>query len=104
MNPKGVAAAWNRGLGDMTALLDIIAARIANIKALQQSYADFRTQMATDAGPQFATDPTAWLTENQSKIDAVTATIFDWFSVSHAVGSVANCGPASVAICVRKSA
>jgi hypothetical protein len=75
MNPKDVAAAWNRVLGDMTALLDIIAARIANIKALQQSYADFRTQMATDAGPQFATDPTAWLTENQSKIDAVTATL-----------------------------
>ena len=75
MNPKDVAAAWQRVLGDMTALLDIIAARIANIKALQQSYADFRTQMATDAGPQFATDPTAWLTDNQSKIDAITTTL-----------------------------
>jgi hypothetical protein len=75
MNPKDVSAAWTRVLNDMTALLDIIAARIANIKALQQSYADFRTQMATDAGPQFGTDPTAWLADNQSKIDAVTKTL-----------------------------
>ena len=70
-NPKDVAAAWQKVLGDMTGLLDIIVARIQAIQALQQSYADFRTLMATNAGPQFGTDPQGWLAANQKAIDAI---------------------------------
>jgi hypothetical protein len=72
-NPKDVAAAWNLVLADLGAVLDAIVARIQEIKTLQQSYADFRTLMATNAGPQFATDPAAWLAQNQKAIDSI-----DW--------------------------
>jgi uncharacterized coiled-coil protein SlyX len=74
-NPKDVAAAWNAVVKDLSAVLDAIVARIQAIQALQQSYADFRTTMATNAGPDFATDPTAWLLENQGKINAITTTL-----------------------------
>jgi uncharacterized coiled-coil protein SlyX len=74
-NPRDVAAAWNAVVKDLSAVLDTIVARIQAIQALQQSYADFRTTMATNAGPQFATDPTAWLLANQSSINAITTTL-----------------------------
>jgi hypothetical protein len=74
-NPKDVQAAWQQVMKDLSTTLDAIVARINAIKSLQQSYADFRTQMAKDAGPQFGTDPTAWLADNQKQIDAVTLTL-----------------------------
>jgi hypothetical protein len=74
-NPTAVQAAWTKAMQDIGAVLDAIVARIQAIEALQQSYADFRTQMASDAGPQFATDPNAWLTTNQAAINAVTTTL-----------------------------
>ena len=70
-NPAAVQAAWKQTMTDIETVLDAIAARITAIKALQQSYADFETQMATDAGPQFGTDPTAWLAQNESQIVAM---------------------------------
>src|SRR3974377_1224647 len=59
--PAEGQAAWQQVMKDLSAVLDAIVARIQAIKALQQSYADFRTQMAKDAGPQFATNPGEWL-------------------------------------------
>lgn len=74
-NPEAVQKAWQQVMKDLSAVLDAIVARIQSIKALQQSYADFRTQMAKDAGPQFDTDPGAWLAQNQREIDVVTTTL-----------------------------
>ena len=76
-NPTEVQAAWKQVMTDLSTTLDAIVARINAIKSLQQSYADFRTTMATNAGPQFGTDPNAWLADNQSQIDAVTKSLKD---------------------------
>src|ERR1019366_6606717 len=74
-NPTEVQAAWQKVMTDLSSVLDAIVARIQAIQALQLSYATFRTQMATDAGPQFATDPSAWLAQNMTAIQAVTTTL-----------------------------
>ena len=74
-NPKEVQAAWQQVMRDLSQILDAIVARIQNIKALQQSYADFRTQMAKDAGPQFGTDPSGWLAQNSADITKVTTAL-----------------------------
>lgn len=71
-NPQAVADAWKKVMGDLSAILDAIVARIQAIEALQQSYADFRAQIAADQGPQFSTDPTGWLAKNASDIQKVT--------------------------------
>jgi hypothetical protein len=74
-NPQEVQTAWQQVMTDLSAVLDVIVARIQAIQALQQSYADFRTLMATNAGAQFATDPSAWLSQNMASIQAVTTTL-----------------------------
>lgn len=71
-NPSEVQAAWQTVMKDLSQVLDAIVARMTAIKALQQSYVDFRTQMAKDSSVQFTTDPAGWLAKNQSEIDAVT--------------------------------
>lgn len=71
-NPEQVQQAWQTVMKDLSQVLDAIVARIQSIKALQQGYADFRAQMAKDAGPQFGTDPFAWLAQNATDIAQVT--------------------------------
>lgn len=74
-NPAEVQAAWQTVMKDLSSVLDAIVARINSITALQQSYADFQTTISNRNKPQFATDPTAWLADNQAAIDAVTTTL-----------------------------
>jgi hypothetical protein len=74
-NPADVTADWTKVQTDFQGMLDGLLAEIQQVMQLQASYAAFRTQMATDAGPQFATDPTAWLNQNMAQINAITTTL-----------------------------
>jgi hypothetical protein len=74
-NPADTTADWQKVQSDFSAMLDGLLAEIQQVMQLQQSYATFRAQMASDAGPQFATDPNAWLAQNMTQIDAITTTL-----------------------------